>query len=374
MSAIRSFVLAAAAVAALLTGCAEAPTRRDPARELVFPSPPDAPRFVFERSIYSSRDVLPAQKDAALMRALTGEGERGGEGLQKPYGIAVRQGRLYVSDPVAGTVKLFDIPSRRFAVIGPDPQEQLVQPLGIDVDAQFNLYVVDGAAKDVKIYDAEGRFVRRMGGPKDLSRPSGIATSDDGSRVYVVDTGGVSRKEEHRVRVYDGRTGAHLFDFGRRGTAAGEFNLPRDITLAADGMLYVVDSGNFRVQVFDRDGRFVRTFGGIGRQFGNFARPREVAVDRHGVVYVSDAAFGNMQLFNPDGELLMFIGARSERDEPARYTLLSGVGVDSDGRVYVCDEYFRRVDVFRPASLGAKEGFVAPTSGNGAAASGKAAP
>jgi sugar lactone lactonase YvrE len=176
------------------------------------------------------------------------------------------------------------------------------------------------------------------------------------------------------VRVYDGRTGRHLFDFGKRGTGPGEFNLPRDVTLAADGRLYVVDSGNFRIQVFERDGRFVRAFGSIGRQFGNFARPREVAVDRQGVIYVSDAAFGNMQLFTPDGDLLMFIGARSDRDEPARYTLLSGVGVDSDGRVYVCDEYFRRVDVFRPATMKPREGFVAAPAASAAAASEKTKP
>jgi DNA-binding beta-propeller fold protein YncE len=352
-------VLATALVGALLAGCAEAPQRREPTRDLVFPSPPDEPKFVFERSIYSSRDVLAREKDAGLRQVLTGEAERGGEGLQKPYAIAVREGRLYVSDPVAGTVKLFDIPARKFLAIGPDPQEQLVQPLGIDVDAQFNLYVVDGATKDVKIYDQQGKFLRRIGGPKVFSRPSGIAAAPDGTRLYVVDTGGVSRQEEHRVRVYDPATGAHLFDFGKRGTGNGEFNLPRDITVAPDGALYVVDSGNFRVQAFDRDGKFLRSFGAIGRQFGNFARPREVAVDRQGTIYVSDAAFGNMQLFNSAGELLMFIGARSERDEPARYTLLSGVGVDLDGRVYVADEFFRRVDVFRPALLKAKDGFVA---------------
>lgn len=371
MRAIPSLLAALLAVGGLLAGCADAPQRREAARELVFPSPPDEPKFVFERSIYSSRDVVSKGKDAALMQVLTGEGERGGEGLQKPYAIAVRQGRLYVSDPVAGTVKLFDIPGRRFVTIGPDPQEQLVQPLGIDVDEQFNLYVVDGAARDVKIYDDAGKFLRRLGGPKDFFRPSGIAASPDGERVYVVDTGGVARTE-HRIRVYAARTGAHLFDIGRRGTADGEFNLPRDVTMAPDGRLYVVDSGNFRVQVLDRDGKFVRAFGSIGRQFGNFARPREIAVDRQGAIYVSDAAFGNTQIFNAAGELLLFIGARSERDEPARYTLLSGVGVDGDGRLYVADEFFRRVDVFRPVSMKAADGFVpvpapaAPVSGKNA--------
>lgn len=372
MRAIRSLIAALIAVGGLLAGCADAPQRREAARELVFPSPPDQPKFVFERSIYTSHDVVPKGKDAALMQVLTGEGERGGEGLQKPYAIAVRQGRLYVSDPVAGTVKLFDIPGRRFLAIGPDPQETLVQPLGIDVDEHFNLYVVDGAARDVKIYDAGGKFVRRLGGPKDFFRPSGIAASPDGERVYVVDTGGVARKDEHRIRVYAARTGQHLYDIGRRGSADGEFNLPRDVALAADGRLYVVDSGNFRVQVLDRDGSFVRAFGSIGRQFGNFARPREVAVDPQGTVYVSDAAFGNMQIFSAEGELLMFIGARSERDEPARYTLLSGVGVDTDGRIYVADEFFRRVDVFRPVSLQSRDGFV-PAPAQAAPDSGKKA-
>jgi DNA-binding beta-propeller fold protein YncE len=356
---VPSLVLAVAAAVGLLAGCAQAPQKQESLRELVFPSPPDEAKFVFERSIYSSRDVLARKADANLRQVLTGEAERGGEGLQKPYAVAVREGRLYVSDPVSGTVKLFDIPQRRFLVIGPDPQEQLLQPLGIDVDGQFNLYVVDGATKDLKIYDASGKFLRRLGGPKEFFRPSGVAATPDGERVYVVDTGGVERKVEHRVRVYNAKTGVHLFDFGRRGTADGEFNLPRDISISADGRLHVVDAGNFRVQIFDQEGRFLKAFGSIGRQFGNFARPREVAVDRQGTIYVSDAAFGNMQIFSSDGNLLMFIGTRSERDEPARYTLLSGVAVDSDGRLYVADEFFRRVDVFRPATLPAREGFVA---------------
>ncbi|MBI3374956.1 MAG: 6-bladed beta-propeller [Betaproteobacteria bacterium] len=345
------------ALAGLLTGCAETPQKREAVRELVFPSPPDEARFVFERSIYTSADVLEKDKNSLLRQALTGEGERGGEGMQKPYGIAVREGRVYVTDPVAQSVKLFDIPGKKFISIGADDQDQLVQPLGLDIDAQQNLYVVDAVTKHVKVYDAQGKFLRLMGGAKMLSRPSGVAVSADGERVYVVDTGGVQRQEEHRVRVFNGRTGTHLFDFGKRGSGDGEFNLARDIAIAPNGRLYVVDTGNFRVQVFDRDGKFVKAFGSVGRQPGNFARPREIAIDREGRVYVSDAAFGNMQIFDAEGELLMHIGDRAERDQPARYMLPSGLAVDGDGRIYIADEFFRRVDVFRPAALKAHEGY-----------------
>jgi DNA-binding beta-propeller fold protein YncE len=349
----------ALAVAAMIAGCAEVPHKPEAAaRELVFPLPPDPPRFVFERSLYTSRDVVAKDRNALLRQMLTGEAE-GGEGVLKPYGVAARAGRVYVADTVGGLVKVFDIAGRRFRTVGDDPQGALRQPLGLDVDAERTLYVVDAAAKDVKIYDANGKFLRRIGGPGTFSRPTGVAVTPGGDRLYVVDTGGVERTVEHRVRVFDPRTAAHLFDFGRRGSGNGEFNLARDAAVAPDGRVYVVDTGNFRIQVFDRDGRFLKAFGGVGRQPGNFARPREIAIDAEGRVYVSDAAFGNMQIFDAEGQLLMHIGERGERDEPARYMLPSGIAVDGDGRIYMADEFFRRIDVYRPASLKAQEGYAA---------------
>jgi DNA-binding beta-propeller fold protein YncE len=373
MCMTRNWLATALAFTALLAGCAQAPRKAEPAREIVFPSPPEEPRFVFERSLYTSADVAEEDKNTALRRALTGEDARGGQGMAKPYGIAASGGRVYVTDPVAQSVKVFDIPAKKFSSIGADPQDQLVQPLGLDVDAKQNLYVVDAVTKHVKIYDAQGKFLRLLGGPKMFARPSGVAVSPAGDRVYVVDTGGVQRQEEHRVRVFDGASGAHLFDFGKRGTGEGEFNLARDAAIAPDGRVYVVDSGNFRIQVFDRDGKFLKAFGSVGRYPGNFARPREIAIDREGRVYVSDAAFGNLQIFDGDGQLLMHIGERSERDQPARYMLPSGVAVDRDGRVYVADEFFRRVDVFRPAGLKPHEGHSA-TAAPAAAPQGAAKP
>jgi hypothetical protein len=119
------------------------------------------------------------------------------------------------------------------------------------------------------------------------------------------------------VRVFDAAAARTCMDIGKRGSGPGEFNLPRDLAIGTDGRLYVVDGGNFRVVVFDRDGRYLQSFGSVGKQYGQFARPKEVAIDRDGNVYVVDTAFGNFQIFNPEGELLLFVGDRSERDGPA---------------------------------------------------------
>lgn len=354
----RGIKLAACALL-ILGACAELPTttdKKDPQR-LVFPLPPDEPRFVYERTIYTSADIVPDESGASLRRLVTGE-QRRGEGLAKPYAVAVHQGRIFLSDSVERFIKVFDVPNGRFYKIGVDEPGRLLKPLGIDVDRQGNLYVADATAKAIMIYDRDGKFLRKIGNPKLFDRLASVTVDPRGDRFYVVDIGGV-QSEHHRVRVFDNASGAHLFDIGKRGKQTGEFNLPRDVAVGKDGHLYVVDGGNFRVQVFDRDGKFLRNFGAVGLQYGQFARPKEIATDAAGNVYVVDTAFGNFQIFDPDGTLLLFIGGRSEQDGPAKYMLPSGIYVDEDGRVYMVDQWFRKVEVFRPAGLKPGEGFLA---------------
>lgn len=347
-----------------LAACGEVPTAPEktaaPPR-LVFPDPPDEPRFYYERSLYGSTDVVPEEANSSLRQALTGEGPKAGEGLGKPYGIAVHRGRIYVSDSVQRYINVFDFPKRRFYRIGDEGPGQLVKPLGLDVDSAGNLYVADTSAKSVVIFDAQGNFLRRLGGAKWFDRLSSVTIDPRGDRLYAVDIGGV-KSSEHRVRVFDPVKGTHLFDFGIRGAGPGEFNFPYDLAVGKDGKLYVVDAGNFRVQVFDRDGKYLSSFGSLGSQSGNFARPKEIAADAEGNLYVIDAIFGNFQIFDPDGKLLLAIGQRAEQDAPAKFMLPAGIAVDEDGRIYVVDQWFRKIDVFRPARLKPDQGFLAEKS------------
>jgi len=342
----------AAALALLQVACMQLPAQTGgaPPRPIVFPPPPDEPRFVYERTIRSSGDVLPEESGSELRRFVTGE-RPGGEPLSKPYAVAVHRGRIFVSDTVARFVRVFDVPQgRQFKIGDEEGNGQLIKPIGLDVDAAGNLYVADIGAKAIMVYGPDRQFVRRIGSDKWFSRLSSVSVDPSGARVYAVDLGGVT-SEQHLVRVFDAVSGAHLQDIGKRGSGPGEFNLPRDMAIGKDGRLYVVDGGNFRVVVFDREGRYLQSFGSVGKQYGQFARPKEIAIDRAGNVYVVDTAFGNFQIFSADGELLLFVGERSERDGPARYMLPSGIAVDEDGRVYVVDQWFRKIDIFRPAGL-----------------------
>lgn len=316
-----------------------------------FPEPPDEPRFAFERSITSNLDVVEVKKGSELLESLAGQNTAvAGEGMTKPYAVAAHHGRIFVTDSAENVVSVFDIPQRKFFKIAETPSGPLGKPLGLDVDGMGNIYVTDAKNRVVNVFDRDGKFLRKIGDGKQFDRLSSVTVNQEGTRLYAVDIGGVG-SENHRVRVFDAITGQFLQDIGKRGTGNGEFNLPRDLAIGRDGRLYVVDGGNFRVQIFDRDGTYLSSFGKVGKQLGDFARPKEVATDPSGNVYVADSAFGNFQIFDPDGELLMFVGSRSERNGPGKFMLPSGIFVDEDGRVYMADQWFRKVDIFRPFAL-----------------------
>jgi DNA-binding beta-propeller fold protein YncE len=358
----------------LLAGCAEAPKAAagKPFERPAYPPPPEVARILWERTIYGSADVVSEDKDSALRRMVTGE-VRTGQGLDKPYGVAARNGKIYVGDTVARNVVVFDLNAKKFSRIGTDDPGALRMPFGLDLDAAGNLYVVDGTLKRVHVYDGNGKFLRALGQDLKWSRPVGLAVDSERKRLYVVDAGGVD-KQDHKVHVIDMESGKPLFQIGQRGDGPGEFNLPRDAVVGKDGLLYVVDGGNFRVQVFDKDGKYLKTFGAIGRQSGQFSRPKEIAADEKGNLYVVDTAFGNFQIFDPEGRLLLDVGARGASDGPARFMLPSGIAVDVDGRVYMVDQYFRKVEVFRPAELAATARYGEPATAPTAAAASASAP
>ena len=323
----------------------------------VYPPPPEKARFIYERTFRTSFDVKEQSAFEKFKTFATGS-VGSGYGLAKPYGVAVYQGRIYVSDTVSRVVHMFDVPGKNFKVIGQEGQGQLLKPIGLDVDrSNGTLYVADNTAKRVVVFDKDGKYLRAIGGAEYFRRPSGVAVSPDGAQLYVVDTGGVD-SQEHHMYVFDAITGEHLKTVGDRGTENGQFNLPLQAATTPDGTVFVVDGGNFRVQSFFPDGTYKAAFGAIGRRSGQFSRPKGISSDKDGNIYVVDAAFGNFQIFNKQGQLLLFVGDRGYDGKPGEYMLPAGIDVDEDGRVYMVDQYFKKIDVFRPADLPEDQGWL----------------
>jgi DNA-binding beta-propeller fold protein YncE len=352
--AVLSGCAGLAAGIVLLAGCGTSVTRpgeKEERIQRIWPEPPNPPRYVYEIALRSLSDIKPESEQDRLQRLLTGRGSVPSDPVfKKPAAIAARKGRIYVADPPINAVVVFDVPRRNIFRMGVREPNQVKKPISLAIDAADRVYVLDGQARKVQVFDSLGLFQFAVGDPKTLQQPVGVAVSPDGSRIYVVDRGDLEN-DEHRVIAY-GPDNRELFRIGPRGKAPGQFNIPLAASVDPEGRLLVLDSGNFRVQAFDPDGRHLASFGGVGTELGRFSRPRSITTDDQGNIFVADASFNNIQIFNRDGQLLMWIGRHQTKDGPGQFGLLASVATDETGRLYVTDTYHGKIEVYRRAVPG----------------------
>lgn len=191
---------------------------------------------------------------------------------------------------------------------------QFNAPRGIAVGEDGRIYVVDAGNQRVQIFNADGEFLSSFGvagaGPGQFGRftggvggAGGIAIAGD--RLFVADTW------NHRIQAFD-LDGTFLFEWGTffdaldnadaAATNPGTFYGPRGIAVDGD-RVYVTDTGNERVQVFDLDGEFFTLWGTAGSEDGQLLEPVGIAV-HDGVVFVADSHNARIARFTTDGELL----------------------------------------------------------------------
>ena len=262
--------------------------------------------------------------------------------------------RLYVSDIAQGAVFVFDFPSKKFTKIGAG--ERLAQPVGIALDADENLYVVEQVKKGVTVFNREGKRLRFIT-HESLERPTGVAVDSVRGKVYVADTAH-TKSTRHTVKIF-GLDGALLGEIGaERGNGPGKFSFPTYVSLDTNGNLYVTDTLNSRVQMFDAEGKYVKSFGSRGDGWGMFDKPKGVAVDSFGNVYIADSGWSNVQIFNPKGEVLMFFGGRGPI--PGMLKNPTDVVIDKQNRIYVGDFLNHRVEMYRLVNTTATDSFLTP--------------
>ncbi len=368
-SQIRLALLAGLALVLLFSACAGSRESRpqEDAEEFVWPLPPEQPRIRFVRSIHSELDV---GQEKSLARKISEKifGRSALRALRKPLAVHVdKQGRILVVDTGWHKVLIFDFANKRLEILGKKGSGRLLNPIGVTTDEQDRIYVTDAGGGRIMVYTPEGKFLHAFGGKTVLLRPAGIVINSELNRLYVVDTWA------HQIKVFDKESGAFLFAIGRnepapdgdhaevtggaldqiwnRGSDPGEFRFPTFIAMDENGTLYVVDTLNFRVQIFSPEGKFIATFGEVGNMPGNMYRPKGISLDSDGHIYVADAAFSNIQIFDKDGRLLLNFGTFGSGTADMR--LPADLYITKDDQIYVVDQFNHRIQVFE--YLGAQQ-------------------
>ena len=146
---------------------------------------------------------------------------------------------------------------------------QLSSPWGLSLDINGNVIVADAGNKLVKVFSPDGNFIRKIGGPGSFSFLVHCVQCDG----YFI----VSDSNDHSMKVFS-EEGVYKYKFRKQGGGDGEFNYPRFLSVSKSGHLFVCDTGNYRIQVFELNGHFVGKFGTKGsinwvNLIGQFLQP-----------------------------------------------------------------------------------------------------
>jgi sugar lactone lactonase YvrE len=265
----------------------------------------------------------------------------------------------YGAAPVAPApdpyLKGYDHPGlqiRPWAAAGADPG-QFNAPRQISFAPDGTFYVADSRNNRIEHFDATGKVLKVWGTLGDntngkapggtLNEPWGVAVGPDGS-VYVSDTW------NHRIQKFDA-DGKFIKMWGTFGqsdanTPSALYG-PRGIAVDAKGHVYVADTGNKRIVIFDSDGKFLAQFGSEGFDVGQFSEPTDVQLDAQGNLYVTDTWNQRVQVFSPSADGLTFTplkqwpitnGWKSQSLDNKPY-----IAISPDGHVFVTDPEGYRV-------------------------------
>ncbi|MDM8548876.1 NHL repeat-containing protein [Desulfobacterales bacterium HSG2] len=254
---------------------------------------------------------------------------------------------LLVTDAAHAYVQVFDKKTAkyvtRFGGKG-DEDYHLEKPEGIAISPDGNIFVADYSTGYIKKYDRNYNWILTFsdyGSEPGENIKSEFMDIYDGL-LYMADAG------NHRVDVFDLK-GKFRFLFGGKGSDKGKMNNPEAAKVSSEGKVYVTDLKNNRVQVFTKDGKFIKSWGTKGTGPGELRVPAGLALDKHDNVFVTEIGNNRVQVFDKDGNFITSWGKKGSGN--GEFGNLHGIIVDKEtGWVYVADTANNRVQVFKPAN------------------------
>ncbi len=320
--------------------------------KIVWPNPPAITRIKFLSQFYGEkRELQQTKQKASWMDRLSGvatgqttQSEKLFFQLVRPYGVGVdTKGRIYTVDEKVLAVFIWNPEDGKVELIKNGVQARFKLPTGLTLDDGDTLFVSDSMLKHVLVFDKDHKAIASIS--EGLSSPAGLAVDNENRFLYVCDT------DLDQVLVYDADPPYRLIrKMGHRSknhelTAPGDFSRPTNVAVDADGNLYVSDTFNNRVEIFDADGNFIRTFGKAGDGPGYFARPKGIAIDADGHIWVADAVQNRIQVFDQEGNLLIYMGGAGLL--PGQFNTPAGLAIDNKNRVFTTEQYPGRIQMFR---------------------------
>jgi len=319
--------------------------------KLVWPNPPAPTRVKYLNYFCCDKFVAtPAKQKSSWMDRMAGSESAQQKqeakplfALWTPYGLAEdSKGNIYIADGKVGAVFMFNTETKELKMIKNGVEAHFGDIIGLAMDDSDRLFVSDTKLHRIMVFDRDHKVEGAIS--EGVVDPGGMAVDNENRFLYVADAA------LDQVLVYDADKLTLIRRMGTAGkkhtlTEPGQFSVPTNVAVDADANLYVTDTYNNRVEVFDADGNFIRAWGKSGDRPGTFSRPKGIAIDADGHVWVADAVQDILQCYTADGQFLMWMGGHGLF--PGQFRALAGLYIDKNNRIFTSEQFPGRVQMFR---------------------------
>jgi DNA-binding beta-propeller fold protein YncE len=256
--------------------------------------------------------------------------------LSQPHGISIGSGYLYVADTGNNRIQKFDRNGKSILMWSSAGSNGIITPDGLAVDSNGHTYAADTRNNQIQKFYSNGTYIMSHGGAEYpfFKEPSGVALDFSDSYVYVTNS-------VNSIDIY-------YSNLTWIKTISSSLSSAQGVAVYKLGNVYVVDSGNNRIQKFTPLGGFKytspKTWGSAGNGKGQFEHPSGVAVDQSGNVYVVDSGNNRIQKSDSNGNFITMWG--SGGSDKGEFNHPYGIAVDPSGTIYVTDLGNSRIELF----------------------------
>ncbi len=303
--------------------------------------PPTPNKYQLEFvGVFTSEADLGISNGSQFMEAVFGESWQ--ENLSRPTSVAtIEDNTVLVTEWGSGDIKVFDFSQKKTGNLFKSQFSLFENPVDIAIDDENNILVADQKKGVITVFDRNLESIALMDGNIEFEKLEKIAIDSVTQTIYASDS------VLNKVFAFD-RNGQLLFEIGAGENSEDKLKSPHGLAINREGNLYIADTGNSKIKIFDNAGNFLKIFNfKQDKDDSVLKKPWDLAFDSQGKLHIIDQGSAALVTFDQNGELLFATMAKEPTNHSMGLYRPNDIHIDSKDRIIITDDLNNRFSVWQ---------------------------
>ena len=303
--------------------------------------PPTPNKYQLEFvGVFNSEADLAISKGSQFIETVLGEDWQ--QRLSRPTSVTTMDANtVLVTEWGSGDIKVFNFSQKKTGNLFKSQSSLFINPVDIAIDDEKNILVADQEKGVITVFDRNMEYIAMIGGNFKFEKLGKIAIDSFTQTIYASDS------VLNKVFAFD-RSGQLLFEIGGGENSEAKLKAPHGLAVDHEGNLYIADTGNSKIKIFDNTGNFLKNFNfKQDKVDSTLKKPWDLAFDSQGKLHIIDQESAALITFAQNGELLFATMTKEPTNHPMGLYRPNDIHIDSKDRIIITDDLNNRFSVWQ---------------------------